>query len=57
MKSKFVYNGKTPAYGDIFKKGKVHITVYYTGLKRYFPFGCPGPCWERDKTGMIHRDF
>lgn len=52
MKNKFTYMGETPAHGKIFKKGIVQIVIYWGGLKRYFPFGCPGKTFERNKEGM-----
>jgi hypothetical protein len=52
MRERFTYIGLTPAHGKIFKKGKVEIVIYYNGRKRYWPYGCPGKSWQRDKTGM-----
>jgi hypothetical protein len=52
MRERFIYMGLTEARGKIFHKGKVRIVIYpYKGLKRYWPFGCPGKNWERTVAG------
>lgn len=51
MKEKFTYIGLTEAHGKIFRKGKIELVIYWGGLIRYYPFGCPGKCWERLKDG------
>ena len=57
MRKRFKHIGRSDAYGEIYAKGKIQIIVYYPDSKehrkfRYWPYGCPGDCWQRDKNGM-----